>query len=152
MARSDLAPRFVSNYLELAAPSLCELVCGLVSCPMMASSAQHVLLPLLIELLFGCAFMRCDRTLMCPCAGADGSPWPKLRHWTLAMCTASSSRRLLVEVRNCVLNANIKKQNRGGFFGSVEQPVCLALGTRMVPRRWVKAASRRQSNKVQAIA
>ena len=56
-------------------------------------------LPLLSGLLFGCASMRRERTLICPCAVADGSPWRKLRHWTFAMCMASSARRLLVEVR-----------------------------------------------------
>ena len=65
-------------------------------------SGQRVLLSLPIGLLYGCAFMRRERTRMCPRAGAVGSPWQKVRHWTFARCMASSARRLLVEVRNYV--------------------------------------------------
>ena len=99
----------------------------LASCPRMASSGQRVHLPLLIGLLFGCAFTRREQTLMCPCAGADGSLGRKLRHWTFAMCMASSTRRLMVEARNYVLNANI--QNRTGVFLRLGRAVRRMLGT-----------------------
>ena len=91
MARSDLTHRCVSTHLELVAPSLCELVCGLVSCPRMASSAKYVLL-FLLGLLFGCAFMGRERTQVCPCAGAGGSLWEKLRHYRSVSATRLNSQ------------------------------------------------------------
>ena len=80
MTSLDLAHRIVSVelshgplrphspvYLQLSGTSrpqiVRDLVCGLASCPRMASSGQRVLQPLLIGLLFGRAFMSRKRTV-----------------------------------------------------------------------------------------
>ena len=109
LSRGPLRPHspVVSTYRAPVAPSLCEPVCGPRHCARMASNVQHVLLPLLIGLLFVRASMRRERTLLCPGAGAGGSAWRRLRHWTFAMCMASIARHWLVEVKNCVSHANI---------------------------------------------
>ena len=91
---------------------LVRTCCGLASCPRMGSSGQRVRPLLLAGLPFVCAFRRREWTLMCPCAGADGSPWRKLRHWTFATCMAQQRAAFVGRGQELLFQRKHLKQNR----------------------------------------
>ena len=132
--RSDLTLGFVSTCREPVATSLCEHVRCLENCPRMASSDHHVLLFLPIGLPFEYVFMRRERIWTCPSVGAGGLPWRRLRHWTCVICTGSSARRLLVQVRNRVSVANIKTVQECVSDSVGQSGVYLAFGTGLVQK------------------
>ena len=76
---SGLTSQYVSNYQEPVDPA-CANLCA---ASQVAPGRSLLLFP--IGLLYGCAFMKRERTRMFPRVG-DGSPWQKMRHWTLTMC------------------------------------------------------------------
>ena len=82
--------------LQLSGTSRPQLVRTIASCPRTASSGQRVLLPLPIGLLYGCAFMRRERTRMCP------------RVWSSWLALAEGEARDLCDVHG---------QQRAAFVG-----------------------------------